>query len=31
MNDEKLREILKRTDVTEVSVEKPGFKLEVAA
>lgn len=26
-----LREILKRTDVTEVTVEKPGFRLEVAA
>jgi oxaloacetate decarboxylase alpha subunit len=26
-----LREVLKRTDVTQVSVEKPGFKLEVAA
>jgi oxaloacetate decarboxylase alpha subunit len=26
-----LREVLKRSDVTQVSVEKPGFKLEVAA
>jgi oxaloacetate decarboxylase alpha subunit len=26
-----LREVLRRTDVTEVSVEKPGFRLEVAA
>ena len=26
-----LREVLKRTDVTQISVEKPGFKLEVAA
>jgi oxaloacetate decarboxylase alpha subunit len=26
-----LREVLKRTDVTQISVEKVGFKLEVAA
>jgi oxaloacetate decarboxylase alpha subunit len=26
-----LREVLKRTDVEQLSVEKPGFKLEVAA
>jgi oxaloacetate decarboxylase alpha subunit len=26
-----LREVLRRTDVTQISVEKPGFKLEVAA
>ena len=26
-----LREILKRTDVTQISVEKPDFKLEVTA
>jgi len=26
-----LREVLKRTDVTQISVEKSGFKLEVAA